>query len=377
MSILEVKNLVKSYRNGWWKWRKVVDQVSFDVEPGEVVGLLGPNGAGKTTSFRMTTGQLPPDDGRVFFNNIDVTHLPMYKRARLGLGYLSQQESVFRRLTVEQNVLAILEARPWSRMLGRRLTRSERWDRTDRALAQFGLTHVRKTNAARASGGEKRRLEIARCLVCEPVMILLDEPFAGVDPLTKNDIRKIVRDLAQTGISILLTDHDVDQVLDTADRIFLITRGQVRTVGRPEDIVRDPVAIQEYLGDRYINHTFINGVRTAQPHRSPPDHQHSPAVVPPVRHVLDYERARELVNSLMGDENQFRESFTELAQRPDTAVPALIEALERRDMEMRRRAYLVLQRLVSGTVDFDPFAPEPLRRQQVTTLRERLGRRAA
>src|SRR5689334_15041893 len=194
MAILEVDGLVKYYGR-----RKVVDGVSYQVDAGEIVGLLGPNGAGKTTSFRMTTGQITPYDGRVVFNGEDVTRLPMYRRARLGMGYLSQEPSVFRKLTVEQNLLAILEALPKSRSLGRRLRRSERWERTEQVIDQFGLAPVRKNKAARCSGGEKRRLEIARCLVCEPNLILLDEPFAGVDPLTKADIRQIVRGLVQDG----------------------------------------------------------------------------------------------------------------------------------------------------------------------------------
>src|SRR3954467_668518 len=195
MAILEVSGLVKYYGR-----RKVVDGVSYQVDAGEVVGLLGPNGAGKTTSFRMTTGQIVPDDGRVVFNGQDVSDWPMYKRARLGMGYLSQESSVFRKLTVEQNILAILEALPVARSLGRALRRGERWDRTDAVLQQFGLDHIRKNSAARISGGEKRRLEIARCLVCEPNLILLDEPFAAVDPLTNSDIQKIILELARQGI---------------------------------------------------------------------------------------------------------------------------------------------------------------------------------
>src|SRR5438445_2083634 len=167
MPILEVRGLVKFYGR-----RKVVHGVDFDVDIGEVVGLLGPNGAGKTTSFRMTTGQITPNEGRVLFDGKDVTCLPMYRRARLGMGYLSQETSVFRKLTVEQNILAILEAMPLCRSLKRRLTRRERWQRTDEVLGQFGLNKVRKNLAARLSGGEKRRLEIARCLVCEPLLIL-------------------------------------------------------------------------------------------------------------------------------------------------------------------------------------------------------------
>ena len=184
--------------------RKVVDGVNFEVNTGEVVGLLGPNGAGKTTSFRMTTGQITPNDGKVLFDGKDVTALPMYRRARLGMGYLAQETSVFRKLTVEQNILAILEAMPIAAAASAgRLTRAERWKSTDAVLEQFGLNKVRKNNAARLSGGEKRRLEIARCLVCEPLMILLDEPFTGIDPQTIGDIQQIVRDLRHEGIGIL------------------------------------------------------------------------------------------------------------------------------------------------------------------------------
>ena len=211
MPLLEVKGLVKYYGR-----RKVVDGVEFNVNAGEVVGLLGPNGAGKTTSFRMTTGQIVPYDGRVIFNGRDVTALPMYKRARLGMGYLSQEPSVFRRLSVEQNILAILEIMPVCRSLGRKLTSRERWQRTDAVLEQFGLTRIRKNNATRCSGGEKRRLEIARCLVCEPLLILLDEPFAAVDPKTTEDIRANIRDLANHGIGILITDHNVREEIGRA-----------------------------------------------------------------------------------------------------------------------------------------------------------------
>src|SRR4051812_1425265 len=172
MALLEVHGLVKYYGR-----RCVVDGVDFNVNAGEVVGLLGPNGAGKTTSFRMTTGQITPYAGKVTFNGQDVTCLPMFRRARLGMGYLSQETSVFRKLTAEQNILAILEIMPALRTLKRPLTRKERYERTEKVLDQFGLTKVRATTAARLSGGEKRRLEIARCLVCEPLLILLDEPF--------------------------------------------------------------------------------------------------------------------------------------------------------------------------------------------------------
>src|SRR5437763_1512342 len=238
MPLLEVRGLVKFYGR-----RKVVDGVDFDVDAGEVVGLLGPNGAGKTTSFRMTTGQITPNGGQVRFNNQDVTKLPMFKRARLGMGYLSQETSVFRKLSAEQNIQAILEMMPCSRTLGRKLTGSERRERIETALTQFGLHKVRKTVAARLSGGEKRRLEIARCLVCEPLLILLDEPFTGIDPITIADIRQIILHLRDRGIGLLLTDHNVHEALKITSRSYLIKDGKVRTHGTPLEIIRDPIAI--------------------------------------------------------------------------------------------------------------------------------------
>src|SRR4029079_2191873 len=251
MALLEVEGLEKIYGR-----RKVVKGVSFDVNAGEVVGLLGPNGADKTTSFRMATGQIAPNAGRVTFNGEDVTGLPMYQRARRGMGYLSQEPSVFRKLSVERNLIAILEALPNSRTLGTPLTRSERWERTNAALARFKLDHVRKNNAARCSGGEKRRLEIARCLVCEPLLILLDEPFAAVDPLTTEDIRRNIRELADSGIGILITDHNVREVFRTADRVYLITDGLVVTRGTPHQLVNDEIAVKAYLGRSFEEDGF-------------------------------------------------------------------------------------------------------------------------
>src|SRR5436305_1639404 len=257
MAILEVRGLVKYYGR-----RKVVDGVDYDVDLGEVVGLLGPNGAGKTTSFRMTTGQITPNGGTVWFNGSEVTQLPMYRRARLGMGYLSQETSVFRKLTVEQNVLAILEMMPVCRSLGRKLTRAERYQRTDAVLEQFGLTRLRKNSAARLSGGEKRRLEIARCLVCEPLLILLDEPFTGIDPKTIGDIQQIVRDLRAQGIGILVTDHNVRETLKITERSYLIKDGQVRTHGTPRQIINDPIAINEYLGQSFNDNPLLGPAPT-------------------------------------------------------------------------------------------------------------------
>ena len=245
MAILETRGLVKFYRG-----RKVVDGVGMEADLGEIVGLLGPNGAGKTTSFRMITGQVTPNGGTVLINGKDVAQLPMYRRARLGLGYLPQQTSVFRKLTVEQNILAILEVLPVYRSLGRRLTGAERWQKTDQVLEQFGLSHLRKNNAARLSGGETRRLEIARCLVCDPLIILMDEPFSGIDPHTVGEIQQIIRDLKRQGIGILITDHQVHAILEVTDRIYVIHAGKSADALwlAAGGVVRHPMVIKEYLG---------------------------------------------------------------------------------------------------------------------------------
>jgi lipopolysaccharide export system ATP-binding protein len=359
MAILEARGLVKFYGR-----RKVVDGVNFDVDVGEVVGLLGPNGAGKTTSFRMTTGQVTPNDGRIFFAGQDVTRLPMYRRARLGMGYLAQETSVFRKLTVEENILAILEAMPRYRSLGRRLTKAERLRKTDEVLEKFGISHLRKNNAARLSGGEKRRLEIARSLVCDPLLILLDEPFTGIDPQTIEDIQKIVRGLRDEGIGILVTDHRVREILNITDRSYLIKGGRVVTHGTPQQIIRDPIAISEYLGNSF---TQDNLTRAAASGPEPP---------PPIQaihEVVQQEKVHRLIDRLQAGDPS---APAELLQHGANAVPALIEALERRDVELRRQAFEILQRLLGHPIDFDPYAPEAQRRQQITQLRERNERKA-
>lgn len=392
MALLEVRGLVKFYTR-----RKVVDGVSFDVNPGEVVGLLGPNGAGKTTSFRMTTGQVPPHAGEVIFNDQDVTQLPMYKRARLGMGYLSQEPSVFRRLTVEQNILAILEALPYSRSLGRRLNRRERWARTEEVLGRFNLKHVRHTSAGRASGGEKRRLEIARALVCEPMLILLDEPFAAVDPKTTEDIRANIRELAQQGIGILLTDHNVREVLKITDRSYLIKDGQVVTAGTPQQLIRDPIAINEYLGSTFTDDLSVYGlaergdrstepVAIAIPADPSPSPSPSPSPAPEststdnavvgMHEVLEHEMIHRLIEQLV-DPIEAQRACVELTTRGLAAVPALINALERRDLLMRQRAHQLLRYLLNGEVPFDPAAPEEARVRQVTALRRLWDQRKA
>ena len=372
MALLEVNGLVKIFGK-----RRVVDGVSFDVNAGEVVGLLGPNGAGKTTSFRMTTGQIAPNDGQVKFNGQDITHLPMYRRARLGMGYLSQEQSIFRRLTVEKNLLAILEALPRSRSLGRKLTKAERWARTDEVLERFHLTHIRKNSAARASGGEKRRLEIARCLVCEPMLILLDEPFAAVDPKTTEDIRSNIRALAQSGIGILLTDHNVREVLKITDRSYLIKDGRVVTTGTPQQIINDPVAINEYLGTTFSDNTFGGGIG---PGLTPP-----PATVPmasaaqpaySMEQLLEVEKIRRLIDGLRNNAT-LRQATEELIRRGRGAVPALLEALDRRELDLRVRAGEVLKHILGRAIDFDPYAPDEVRQRQIALLRHGLSARAA
>jgi lipopolysaccharide export system ATP-binding protein len=360
MAILEVQGLIKYYGR-----RKVVDGVNFEVDVGEVVGLLGKNGAGKTTSFRMATGQITPNDGRVFFAASDVTELPMYRRARLGMGYLSQETSVFRKLSVEQNILAILEAMPTYRSLGRKLTRGERRQKTDEVLAKFGLTHLRKNNAARLSGGEKRRLEIARCLVCDPLLILLDEPFTGIDPQTIEDIQQIIRGLRDQGIGILVTDHRARELLSVTDRCYLIHEGKVLTSGTSAQFVHDPVAIEAYLGNSFAEDGFGRPTLT----RVAAD-QSVPGAA--LHHVVELEKVHRLIERLKSGDAP---AAAELLQRGPAAVPALLEALERRDVDLRRLAFEVLQRLVPGAA-FDPYAPEGQRKQQIAFIREKLERKA-
>ncbi|MBY0526457.1 MAG: LPS export ABC transporter ATP-binding protein [Gemmataceae bacterium] len=360
MPLLEARGLVKFYGR-----RKVVDGVNFEVNAGEVVGLLGPNGAGKTTSFKMTTGQLTPNDGQVWFNGQKVTTLGHAERARLGMGYLPQEHSIFRKLSVEQNLLAILELVPQIRSLGRAPTRAERWKRTEEMLAQFGLTKLNKNNAARLSGGEKRRLEIARCLVCEPLLILLDEPFTGIDPKTIADIQQIVLDLRRQGIAILVTDHNVRETLKITDRSYLIKDGKVRTHGTPQQIIHDPIAISEYLGTSFNDDRITGPPPTARPEKPAEEVVHL---------VLEQEKAHRLIEKLKT--NQHTQAAAELLELGEDAVPELLAALGRRDVELRRQAWAVLRNIVHGGPEFDPFAPEAQRQQQLADLRERFERKA-
>lgn len=243
MPLLESEGLVKSY-NG----RRVVDGVSFHVDAGEIVGLLGRNGAGKTTSFRMTIGMITPEAGSVRFDARDVTTQPMYQHARAGMGYLSQEPSVFQRLSVEENLLAILQTRP--------LSRAEQRAECDRLLAQFGLEHKRREQARTCSGGERRRLEIARALVTRPRLILLDEPFAAVDPHTVEELQHEVRKLADAGIGILVTDHNVQQTLRICTRAYIIHEGKNLREGDPKEIINDPAVREAYLASTFRGDEF-------------------------------------------------------------------------------------------------------------------------
>ncbi len=237
MALLEAEGLVKIYGR-----RRVVDGVDFSVDEGEIVGLLGPNGAGKTTSFRMTCGMIEPNGGRVRLGGIDVTRWPMYRRAREGgMGYLAQESSVFRKLRVDENLLAVME------LLG--MDRKTRRRRCDELLERFGIARLRRSKAQSLSGGERRRLEIARCLVSEPKIILLDEPFTGIDPVTIASIQEVIRDLRDSGISILITDHQVRETLQITDRSYVIREGRVLCQGAPQEVLRNPEARKYYFGE--------------------------------------------------------------------------------------------------------------------------------
>ena len=234
-SVLEGDGLTKSYRG-----RRVVDHVTVRLSQGEIVGLLGPNGAGKTTTFYLLTGLIRPEAGRVLLDGKDLTRAPMFRRARAGIGYLAQEPSVFRRMTVEENILAILETR--------KLPRQERHRALEQMLDELGVRHLRKVRAYALSGGERRRLEITRALVTEPKFMLLDEPFAGVDPIAVHDIQTIVAGLRHRGIGVLITDHNVEQTLDIVDRAYIMFEGKVQAAGTVRDLIYDERVAERYLG---------------------------------------------------------------------------------------------------------------------------------
>ncbi|WP_244272472.1 MULTISPECIES: LPS export ABC transporter ATP-binding protein [unclassified Pseudovibrio] len=237
-AVLEVDGIGKSYGR-----RQVVKHVSLNVRRGEAVGLLGPNGAGKTTCFYMITGLIRPDHGSIRLDNFDMTQLPMYRRARLGVGYLPQEASIFRGLSVEDNIRAVLEVvEP---------NKKRREEDLDSLLTEFGVTHLRKSPSIALSGGERRRVEIARALATRPSFMLLDEPFAGIDPIAVGDIQQLVRHLTQRGIGVLITDHNVRETLGLIDRAYIIAAGEVLTEGKPHQIVADPDVRRLYLGEQF------------------------------------------------------------------------------------------------------------------------------
>ena len=235
---ITAKNIVKIYRN-----RRVVDGISLDVKQGEIVGLLGPNGAGKTTSFYMMVGLVKPNEGHVYLDDEDVTDQPMYRRAQMGIGYLAQEASVFRKLSVEDNILAVLEMTD--------LSKSEQNAKLESLLDEFGLQHIRKNRGDLLSGGERRRTEIARCLATDPKFILLDEPFAGVDPIAVEDIQQIVSGLKDKNIGILITDHNVHETLSITDRAYLLFEGKILKSGTADELAADEQVRKVYLGQNF------------------------------------------------------------------------------------------------------------------------------
>lgn len=245
---IEAKNLKKIYSG-----KEVVKDVSLEVNQGEIVGLLGPNGAGKTTSFYMIVGLVRPNVGTVFFNGKNITTAPMYKRAQMGIGYLPQEVSVFRKLSVENNIMAVLELT--------NKTKAERKDRLEELLEEFGLTEHRKTMGQSLSGGQKRRVEIARALASEPRFILLDEPFAGVDPVAVEDIQSIIANLKEKNIGILITDHNVQETLAITDRTYLMFEGNILKAGKPKELVEDEMVRKVYLGKNFVYRENNLGVK--------------------------------------------------------------------------------------------------------------------
>jgi lipopolysaccharide export system ATP-binding protein len=243
ITLLETQNLIKCYSK-----RAVVNDVSVTIEQRSIVGLLGRNGAGKTTTFRMIMGMITPDKGKVVFEDREITKLPMFKRARLGIGYLSQEPSIFQRMSVRDNLLAILETMS--------LTRGERRLKADALIERFGLKEVAKSHGRFLSGGERRKLEIARAMVTDPSLILLDEPFSGVDPIAVEDLQQEIRRLVASGVSILITDHNVERTLEVADKAYIIDHGKVIAAGPPAEIIRNELVRKSYLGNTFAGDEF-------------------------------------------------------------------------------------------------------------------------
>lgn len=239
MALLEARHLAKSYKK-----RPVVRDVSLSVEQGQIVGLLGPNGAGKTTCFYMIVGLIPVDKGDVFIGDRSITRLPMHARARKGIGYLPQEASIFRKLSVQDNILGVLQTR-------RDLSRAEQKERLESLLREFNITHIRDSLGMALSGGERRRVEIARALAMEPAVVLLDEPFAGVDPISVGDIKAIIHHLRDRGIAVLITDHNVRETLDICEKAYIVGNGHIIAEGTAEDVLNNPTVREVYLGDQF------------------------------------------------------------------------------------------------------------------------------
>lgn len=237
-SVLKIEKISKSF-----KTRKVVKEASFEVQAGQVVGLLGPNGAGKTTSFYMVVGLVQPDEGKILYNDLDITNYPMYKRARAGISYLAQEPSIFRRMTVEDNILVALEAHGFSAQ--------DKYKKLESLLQDFRINHIRESMGAALSGGERRRVEIARALAGSPDFILLDEPFAGIDPIAVGEIQNIIRDLKAKGIGVLITDHNVRETLGICDYAYILKDGQIQVSGNAEEISNSALARKFYLGENF------------------------------------------------------------------------------------------------------------------------------
>ncbi|MCF7851966.1 MAG: LPS export ABC transporter ATP-binding protein [Simkaniaceae bacterium] len=236
--ILRIQNIAKFYQD-----RNVVDDLSFDIYPGEVIGLLGPNGAGKTTAFYMTIGLISPDRGHIFFHEKDVTHMPIHERSKMGMGYLAQEPSIFRHLSVEENILCFLEMRP--------LTKEEKTEQLKNLLEELNLSHLAKKKAALLSGGERRRLEITRSLVTNPNLLLLDEPFANIDPITVSEVKALIRILKQKNISILITDHNAREIFSIVDRSFLMMQGRILATGTANELITHEDVRSRYLGENF------------------------------------------------------------------------------------------------------------------------------
>jgi lipopolysaccharide export system ATP-binding protein len=240
MTLLETRGLVKKYSG-----RAVVNDISFTIDQKTIVGLLGRNGAGKTTTFRMTMGMITPDDGSVIFEGRDITKLPMYRRARMGMGYLSQEPSIFQRLTVRQNLYAILETMS--------ITKNERDRKADMLIEHFNLAEVKNSEGRFLSGGERRKLEIARAMVTDPSLILLDEPFSGVDPITVDDLQHEIKKLVSGGLSVLITDHNVERTLEIVDKAYIVDHGKIIGAGPPEELIKNETVVKNYLGSTFAN----------------------------------------------------------------------------------------------------------------------------